>query len=68
MKQKKILIVSMVALTLFCLASCKKQCHCYGYDGSHTYFTREEVKAKKGSCSEMIYWNDMRLYSICEWD
>ncbi|MBP9990980.1 MAG: hypothetical protein KBT45_06100 [Bacteroidales bacterium] len=68
MKSKRIFIAVLSALILLGATSCRKQCHCYGYDGSHTYFTKEEVKESKGNCSEMIIWNDIRLYSICEWD
>lgn len=68
MKQKKILIAGMATLMLLSFTSCRKRCHCYGYDGSHHYFNKEEVKAQDKSCSEMINWNGLRLYSICEWD
>ena len=58
----------LLSLSLLMLAGCTKKCHCYGYDGTHTFFSEEEVDATDGSCSEMIYFSNIRLYSICEWD
>ena len=53
---------------LLLLASCNKRCHCYGYDGAHTYFTQQEVDNEGGSCPNMIYFDNQRFYSLCEWD
>lgn len=68
MKSKKLIFTCLATLFLLSAVSCNKRCHCYGYDGSHIYFSKEEVKASKENCSEMIVWNEIRLYSICEWD
>ena len=64
---KKLLLFASVAISVLA-ASCHKTCHCYGYDGTHHYFTPEEVEAQEQPCSEMIYFDYNRLYSICEWD
>ncbi len=65
---KKVLFILLAAAFCLVMSACNKRCHCYGYDGSHHYFTPEEVDASNGSCSSMIYFADNRLYSICEWD
>lgn len=65
MKKKALIIAASICLLS---AACHKTCHCYGYDGSHHYFTPEEVDANNTPCSEMIYFDEIRLYSICEWD
>ena len=52
-------------------AGCHKTCHCYGYDGSHTYYTTEEVEAEGTTCANMAYtfYSDGRnFYTLCEWD
>lgn len=70
-KQKVIhtLLCTVILMTALTLSSCKKTCHCYGYDGSHHYFTAEEVKERGGACSSLInFANVARIYSICEWD
>ena len=64
---KKLLLFAAVAIAVLA-ASCHKTCHCYKYDGTHRFFTPEEVEAHNRSCSEMIYFDDNPLYSICEWD
>lgn len=62
--------LSLCCLLLACLlASCNKTCHCYGYDSTSTFFSEEEVKARNAeTCSQMIYFDQVRLYAICEWD
>lgn len=69
-RDKNVWLVCLAAIVLSLLvAACNKTCHCYGYDGSHHYFTPEEVDAATDeSCSSMIYFAGNRLYSICEWD
>ena len=67
-KIRPVAAVLVAGCTLALLAGCDKQCHCYGYDGSHHYFTPEEVDESGSSCANMIYFENFRLYSICEWD
>lgn len=50
------------------LHGCHKECHCYGYDNTHTFYSEEEVDAKGSTCSEMIYFANVRRFSLCEWD
>ena len=65
-KNNQLLLLSVCLLLL--ATGCNKKCHCYGYDGSHTYYSKEEVNDAGKSCSEMIYFANFRRYSICEWD
>lgn len=50
------------------MGSCHKECHCYGYDGAHTFYTEEQVDESGSTCSEMIYFANVRRFSLCEWD
>ena len=68
MKIKKKRFLFLAAAACLMLSACNKTCHCYGYDFSHHYFTPEEVDARGTSCANMIYFDNNRLYSICEWD
>lgn len=65
-------ILCVALLTqLFLLSACNKTCHCYGYDGSHKYYSPEEVEAEGTTCANMAYtfYSDGRnFYTLCEWD
>ncbi|MBQ0015653.1 MAG: hypothetical protein KBT04_01550 [Bacteroidales bacterium] len=58
----------IIVVTLLACTSCHKNCRCYGFDGTVTDFTRDEVNDGGGSCPSMIAQYDMRYYSLCEWD
>ena len=49
-------------------SSCSRRCHCTGYDGSHTYYTEQQLKELDKTCSGMEYYMEGLLYSICEYD
>lgn len=68
-KTKVGLLTAIGMLGLLLLTGCNKRCHCYGYDGSHTFYSPKEVKASGHSnCVDMIYQANTRYYSLCEWD
>ena len=60
------LILAIVPLMAF--SSCSRRCHCTGYDGSHTYYTEQQLKELDKTCSGMEYYMEGLLYSICEYD
>ena len=61
-------VLAAAAILTLC-ASCRKQCLCYGYDGTHTYYDKTEVEEQSsGNCSNMRYQSGTRYYSLCEWD
>lgn len=64
----RLLLLALPAGACLLLGSCNKQCHCYGYDNTHTFYSEEEVDQNAGNCAEMIYFANTRRYSICEWD
>ena len=57
----------MFGVVILC-SSCNKECHCYGYDGSHHFYSTEELGKIDKTCSEMVIQANMRYYSYCEWD
>lgn len=60
------LILGIISLIL--CSSCKRTCHCYGRDGSHTYFTEEELAEKDVTCIGMETAFYGLKYSLCEWE
>lgn len=66
MKKKLLLIFSIAVVAL--TASCERVCHCYAYDGSHKYFTAEELDEAGSSCVGMESAFYGLKYSLCEWD
>lgn len=62
-----ILAISGTALVLL-LSSCTRRCHCIGRDGSHHYFTKEELDEMDMTCASMETTMAGLLYSICEYD
>lgn len=64
---KKIL-VPLVVIAILAFSSCTRRCHCTGYDGSHTYYTEEQLKELDKTCSGMEYYMEGLFYSICEYD
>lgn len=64
----RLLLLALALCAAFLLGSCNKQCHCYGYDNTHTFYSEEEVDQRGTTCAEMIYFANTRRYSICEWD
>lgn len=51
------------------LSSCHKRCHCYGYDGSHAYYTKEELSDLNYTCKSMStqYMYGL-VYTYCDYD
>ncbi|MCQ2297610.1 MAG: hypothetical protein MJZ51_03205 [Bacteroidales bacterium] len=66
MKRKIILFAALLAVLAF--SSCNKRCHCYGYDLSHTYYTKEDLKELGYSCKGMEQYMYGIVYSLCEYD
>lgn len=64
---KKIL-VPLAVIAILAFSSCTRRCHCIGYDGSHTYYTEEQLKELDKTCSGMEYYMEGLFYSICEYD
>lgn len=64
---KKLLFVLCLLIVLGC-SSCQRRCHCYGYDGSHTFFTKEELSEMGYSCHGMQEYMYGVIYSLCEYD
>lgn len=67
-KPARLLVLTTACCSALLLGSCHKVCHCYGYDNTHTFYTEEEVDERGGTCSEMMYFANVRRYSLCEWD
>lgn len=66
MKRTFLLIITLALLAA--TTSCSRRCHCIGYDGSHTYYTEEQLEELDKTCSQMEYYMDGLMYSICEYD
>lgn len=66
MKNKKIYILSIIAVLAFC--SCHKTCTCTNYSGQEVEYTAEQVKDADVSCSGMVIQSNTRYYSYCTWD
>ncbi len=49
------------------LTGCTKRCACVSYDSTVRYFTPEEVEARSTSCTDMIYLDHIRYFSLCKW-
>lgn len=64
----RLLLLALPLGACLLLGSCHKQCHCYGYDNTHTFYSEEEVDQRGKSCAEMIYFANTRRFSLCEWD
>jgi hypothetical protein len=64
----KKIILPLTLIMLIALSSCQRRCHCTGYDGSHTYYSEEQLKALDKNCVQMEYDMNGLLYSICEYD
>lgn len=62
------LLLLGLAVAIGLMTSCRKQCHCYAYDGTQPFFTEEEVEERGVTCAEMAYFANIRYYSLCEWD
>lgn len=65
---KKLLpFIAIAALLL--ISSCNKTCRCYGYDGSITDYTSEEISAEGTTCASKMYLDGLatRRYAYCEW-
>ena len=65
---KKVAILLSAALLMGIVSSCTSRCHCYGLDGSHSYFTKEELKERNTTCTGMETVSSGLIYSICEYD
>lgn len=65
---RKTAIMTLAFLGCLLAAGCHKTCHCYGYDGSHTYYTTEEVESSGSTCANMAYFDGRPFYTLCEWD
>ncbi|MBR1516937.1 MAG: hypothetical protein IJ620_02175 [Bacteroidales bacterium] len=68
MKTFRLFVILLFALVALCATACQKTCRCYGYDGTATDYSRDEVEELGGSCSGLIYMYNSRYYSLCEWD
>ncbi|MBR4505280.1 MAG: hypothetical protein IKP21_00710 [Bacteroidales bacterium] len=74
--KRPILVLPLLFMLFFSLASCHKTCTCIEMNGREHVYTREEVEeANGGSCDDMIYMFNqeasgawLRFYSICSWD
>lgn len=66
MMKKILILLGIVAVVA--LSSCERRCHCYGYDGSHTYFTKRDLAEMDVSCVGMQEWQLGLMYSLCEYD
>lgn len=65
---KKILLALSILAVLAC-ASCQRRCHCRGYDGSHVYYTKDEVSEMGFTCTTMQQQYMLGLvYATCEYD
>lgn len=64
----KKIILPLALIMLIALSSCQRRCHCTGYDGSHTYYSEEQLEALDKNCVQMEYYMNGLLYSICEYD
>lgn len=64
----KKIILPLVFLLILALSSCQRRCHCTGYDGSHTYYSEEQLKEFDKNCGQMEYYMNGLIYSICEYD
>lgn len=64
----KKIILPLALIMLIALSSCQRRCHCIGYDGSHTYYSEEQLEALDKNCVQMEYYMNGLLYSICEYD
>lgn len=63
--------VLLFVMVLFSLASvsCDRQCHCYGFDGDHMFYTEEDLEEIGYVCTDMaIHYGSGLYYSLCEWD
>lgn len=63
-------LIPLTLIALLSLASCKKTCRCYGYDGTTTDYTSEEISAEGTTCASKIFLDGLaaRRYAYCEWD
>lgn len=69
MNIKRIAFLMSATLLLVAICSCDKQCHCYKPDGTHKFYTEEEVDEKEdGNCANMKYRAGIKYYDLCEWD
>ena len=66
--KKKIFTLSALLCLVLLFSSCEKRCHCYRYDGSHDFFTREQLDDIDMTCIGMTHIQMGLIYSICEWD
>lgn len=64
----RLFALSAVVVVVLMTTACSRRCHCYGRDGSHRYFTEEELQAKGMKCSNMVTDGRGLLYSLCEYD
>lgn len=66
---KKNLYILSAVLLLLSMVGCTRECHCYGRDGSHTYYTKEQLDEMDYNCSNMASSFHYGLYySLCEWE
>jgi len=65
MKKRLFILLSMALLLGF--VGCTKRCRCAKYDGTATYYSKQEVNERGVGCSDMIYLDHIRYYSLCEW-
>ncbi len=70
MKNKtKQMMLSLAAVVAFVFASCDRECHCYGFDGDHVFYTEQQLDEMEVVCSEMaLHYGSGLFYSMCEWD
>lgn len=65
MKRPFLLLCAAAAILL---SACHRECHCYGYDGSHAFFTQEQLSELDYTCQGMADYQYGLFYSICEWE
>ena len=68
MKRRSPYLLLVGLLLSLCLTACHKTCVCYGYDEMVYSYSKEEVDARDGDCSNMVLQADTRFYSVCNWE
>ena len=61
-------IILLVLLSTLIATGCTKRCACVRYDGDVDYLSQDNLDARGTSCSEAIYLDHLRYYSLCEWE
>ena len=58
----------IIAAALLLLVSCHKNCVCLGYDNTSYTYTADEVDARGGTCTNMVYQAGQQFYAVCDWE